>query len=124
MEARVLGAATGRLLAENGAHVVLADVDEEAGEQMASQIGSGAEFVSTDVTDEESVQHALDTVVENFDSLNGAVNCAGIGPAAKVVGKKGVHDLELFTKTVEINLVGTFMSSVSPPQDGRERAGR
>ena len=103
-----LGAATARLLAENGAHVALADVDEEAGEQMASQIGSGAEFVRTDVTDEESVQDALDSVVEIFGSLNGVVNCAGIGPAAKVVGKKGVHDLGLFTKTVEINLVGTF----------------
>jgi NAD(P)-dependent dehydrogenase (short-subunit alcohol dehydrogenase family) len=103
-----LGAATARLLAENGAHVALADVDEEAGEQMASQIGSGAEFVRTDVTDEESVQDALGSVVENFDSLDGVVNCAGIGPAARVVGKKGVHDLGLFTKTVEINLVGTF----------------
>ena len=103
-----LGAATARLLVENGAHVALADVDEEAGEQMASQIGSGAEFVRTDVTDEESVQDSLDAVVEIFGSLNGAVNCAGIGPAAKVVGKKGVHDLGLFTKTVEINLVGTF----------------
>jgi len=103
-----LGAATARLLAENGAHVVLADVDEEVGEQMASQIGSGAEFVRTDVTDEESVQDSLDSAVEIFGSLNGAVNCAGIGPAAKVVGKKGVHDLGLFTKTVEINLVGTF----------------
>ena len=103
-----LGAATARLLAENGAHVALADVDEEAGEQMAAQIGSGAKFVRTDVTDEESVRDALDSVVEIFGSLNGAVNCAGIGPAAKVVGKKGVHDLGLFTKTVEINLVGTF----------------
>jgi NAD(P)-dependent dehydrogenase (short-subunit alcohol dehydrogenase family) len=103
-----LGAATARLLVENGAHVALADVDEEAGEQMASQIGSGAEFVRTDVTDEESVQDALDSVVEIFGSLDGVVNCAGIGPAARVVGKKGVHDLGLFTKTVEINLVGTF----------------
>ncbi|HKH38727.1 MAG TPA: SDR family NAD(P)-dependent oxidoreductase, partial [Rubrobacter sp.] len=59
-----LGAATARLLVENGAHVALADVDEEAGELMASQIGSGAEFVRTDVTDEESVQDALDSVVE------------------------------------------------------------
>ena len=103
-----LGAATARLFAENGARVALADVDEEAGEQMASQIGSSAEFVRTDVTDEESVQDALDSVVEIFGSLNGVVNCAGIGPAAKVVGKKGIHDLGLFTKTVEINLVGTF----------------
>ena len=103
-----LGAATARLFAENGARVALADVDEEAGKQMASQIGSSAEFVRTDVTDEESVQDALDSVVETFGSLNGVVNGAGISPAAKVVGKKGVHDLGLFTKTVEINLVGTF----------------
>ena len=103
-----LGAATARLLAQNGARVALADVDEEAGEQMASRIGNGARFVRTDVTDEESVQDALGSVVEAFGSLNGVVNCAGIGPAAKVVGKKGVHDLGLFTKTVEINLVGTF----------------
>jgi NAD(P)-dependent dehydrogenase (short-subunit alcohol dehydrogenase family) len=103
-----LGAATARLLAENGANVVLADVNEEAGEQMVSEIGSGAKFVRTDVTDEGSVQDALDSVVETFGYFNGVVNCAGIGPAAKLVGRKGVHDLGLFTKTVEINLVGTF----------------
>lgn len=103
-----LGAATARLLAENGARVVLADVNEEAGEHTAKEIGSGAKFVRTDVTEEESVQDALDSAVETFGSLNGVVNCAGIGPAAKVFGKKGVHDLGLFTKTVEINLVGTF----------------
>jgi NAD(P)-dependent dehydrogenase (short-subunit alcohol dehydrogenase family) len=103
-----LGAATARLLAENRAQVVLADVDEESGEQMASQIGNRAKFIRTDVTDEASVQDALDSVVETFGSLSGVVNCAGIGPAARVVGKKGVHDLGLFTKTVEINLVGTF----------------
>ena len=103
-----LGAATARLLAQNGASVVLADVNEEAGERTVSQIGSGAKFVRIDVTDEGSVQDALDSVVETFGSLNGVVNCAGIGPAARVVGKKGVHDLGLFAKTVEINLVGTF----------------
>jgi NAD(P)-dependent dehydrogenase (short-subunit alcohol dehydrogenase family) len=103
-----LGAATARLLAENGANVVLADVNEEAGEQTASEIGSGAKFVRTDVTSEESVQATLASTIETFGSLNGVVNCAGIGPAAKVVGKRGVHDLGLFTKTVQINLIGTF----------------
>jgi NAD(P)-dependent dehydrogenase (short-subunit alcohol dehydrogenase family) len=103
-----LGAATARLLAANGANVVLADVDEEAGEEIASEIGSGAKFIRTDVTDEGSVQDALNSVVETFGSLNGVVNCAGIGPASRLVGRKGVHDLGLFTKTVEINLVGTF----------------
>jgi NAD(P)-dependent dehydrogenase (short-subunit alcohol dehydrogenase family) len=67
--------------------------------------------------------------VETFGSLNGVVNCAGIGPAARVVGKKGVHDLGLFTKTVEINLVGTFnvirlaavMLAGNQPDDEGER---
>ncbi len=103
-----LGAATARNFAENGAKVLLADVDEEAGEATASELGDVAKFVRTDVTDEGSVQAALDTAVETFGYLNGVVNCAGIGPAAKVVGKKGVHDLGLFEKTVGINLIGTF----------------
>ncbi len=103
-----LGAATARMLAENGANAVLADIDEKGGESTAADIGDRARFVRTDVTDEGSVQAALDAAVETFGALNGVVNCAGIGPAAKVVGRKGVHDLGLFRKTVELNLVGTF----------------
>ncbi|MDP9487170.1 MAG: 3-hydroxyacyl-CoA dehydrogenase [Actinomycetota bacterium] len=103
-----LGAATAEVLAEAGANVLLADVNEEAGEREASKIGDRARFVRTDVTDEASVRHALGSAVEVFGSLDGVVNCAGIGPAAKVVGRKGVHDLELFSRVVEINLVGTF----------------
>ena len=103
-----LGAATARMLAENGANVVLADVDEEGGEATAVEIGNRARFVRTDVTDEGGVEVALDAAVETFGALHGLVNCAGIGPAAKVMGRKGVHDLGLFRKTVEINLVGTF----------------
>ena len=103
-----LGAATARMLAENGANVVLADVDEEGGEATAAEIGDRARFVRTDVTDEGGVEVALDAAVETFGALHGLVNCAGIGPAAKVMGRKGVHDLGLFRKTVEINLVGTF----------------
>jgi NAD(P)-dependent dehydrogenase (short-subunit alcohol dehydrogenase family) len=122
-----LGAATARLLADNGANVAIADVNEEAGKETALQIGSGAKFVRTDVTDEGSVQDALDAAVETFGSLQGVVNCAGIGPAAKVVGKKGVHPLDLFTKTVAINLIGTFnvirlaavkMADNEPDEDG------
>lgn len=103
-----LGAATAEVLAEAGANVLLADVNEDAGERLASKIGDRARFVRTDVTDEASVRHALGSAVEVFGSLEGVVNCAGIGPAAKVVGRKGVHDLELFSRVVEINLVGTF----------------
>ena len=103
-----LGAATARMFAGNGGSVVLADIDEEAGEAMASELGDGARFVRTDVTDEGSVEAALDASVEAFGTLNGVVNCAGIAPAAKVAGRKGVHDLGLFEKTVGINLIGTF----------------
>lgn len=103
-----LGAATAEVLAEAGANVLLADVNEDAGERLASKIGDRARFVRTDVTDEASVRHALGSAVEVFGSLDGVVNCAGIGPAAKVVGRKGVHELELFSRVVEINLVGTF----------------
>jgi NAD(P)-dependent dehydrogenase (short-subunit alcohol dehydrogenase family) len=103
-----LGAATARMLAENGANALLADVDEEGGERTAAEIGGRASFLRTDVTDEGSVGAGLDAALEIFGSLNGVVNCAGIGPAAKVVGKKGVHDLGLFQKTIQINLIGTF----------------
>ncbi len=124
-----LGAATARVLAENGASVLLADVNEEAGEATASEIGDRARFAPTDVTDEGSVEAALDAAVEAFGSLNGVVNCAGIGPAAKVLGRKGVHDLGLFQKTVGINLVGTFnvirLAAVrmaeNEPDEGGER---
>ena len=120
-----LGAATARMFAENGANVVLADVNEEAGETTASEIGDRAKFVRTDVTDEGSVGAAL----EAFGALNGVVNCAGIGPAAKVVGRKGVHDLGLFSKTVQINLIGTFnvirlaalKMAENEPNEGGER---
>ena len=60
------------------------------------------------MTDEESVQAAIDATLEAFGSLHGLVNCAGIGPAKKVLGRKGPHLLEDFRKTVEINLIGTF----------------
>lgn len=124
-----LGAATARMFAGNGANVLLADVNEEAGEETAADLGDRAKFVLTDVTDEGSVQAALDATVEAFGSLNGVVNCAGVGPAAKVVGKKGVHPLDLFEKTVGINLVGTFnvirLAAVrmaeNEPDEGGER---
>ena len=103
-----LGAATAEALVGSGANVLLADVDEDSGQATADRLGSGARFARTDVTDEASVGAALDAALELSGSLGGVVNCAGIGPAAKVVGRKGVHDLDLFTRTVQINLVGTF----------------
>ena len=103
-----LGAATARLLAGSGANVFIADVNEEVGENTASKIGEASRFAYTDVTDENSVQSALDAALDAFGGLSGVVNCAGVGPAKKVLGKKGPHPLEDFARTVEINLIGTF----------------
>jgi NAD(P)-dependent dehydrogenase (short-subunit alcohol dehydrogenase family) len=96
------------LLAESGGNVLIADINDEAGERLAGEIGEKARFVRTDVTDEESVQGALDTVRDSFGSLHGLINCAGVGPAKRVLGRKGPHPLEDFNKVVQINLVGTF----------------
>ncbi|MEW6636912.1 MAG: SDR family NAD(P)-dependent oxidoreductase, partial [Actinomycetota bacterium] len=124
-----LGAATARLFAGSGASVLLADVNEEAGEETASGIGERARFVYTDVTDEDSVQAAVDAALDAFDGLHGVVNCAGIGPARKVLGKKGIHPLEDFVRAVQINLVGTFNAirltaaamTQNEPTEGGER---
>ncbi|CAJ1043454.1 3-oxoacyl-(acyl-carrier protein) reductase, putative [Leishmania guyanensis] len=102
-----LGAATARFLAQNGAKVTLVDRNAEQGEQVAKEING--KFVATDVCSEAEVQAAI-TAAEEFarKPLFGAVNCAGICPAAKVVGKKGAHSLDLFSKAVHVNLIGTF----------------
>jgi NAD(P)-dependent dehydrogenase (short-subunit alcohol dehydrogenase family) len=103
-----LGAATARLLAERGAAVVVADINAGAGDQVASAIGDRARFIQTDVTDETAVQRAIDTAHQTFGGLHGVVNCAGVAPAERVVGRGGPHTLEAFTRTIMVNLVGTF----------------
>lgn len=103
-----LGAATAKRLATDGANVVLADVDEEGGAAVAEQVGDRARFVPTDVTSADSVQGAVDTAVSEFGGLRGLINCAGVGPARKVLGRKGIHPLDAFARAVEINLIGTF----------------
>ncbi len=103
-----LGAATARLLCESGAKVVLADLNREAGEKLAAELGAGACFVETDVTNEASAVNAVQQTVSRFGGLHGLVNCAGVAPAEKVVGKEGPHRLESFAKVININLVGTF----------------
>ncbi|MFS8640141.1 MAG: 3-hydroxyacyl-CoA dehydrogenase [Symbiobacteriaceae bacterium] len=103
-----LGAATAELLAESGANVVIADINHEAGQAVAAKIGQRARFVPTDVTDPESVQQAVRTAVESFGGLHGAINCAGIAIAEKVLGRNGPHDLDRFRRVIEVNLVGTF----------------
>lgn len=103
-----LGAASVRMLAQGGANVLIVDLDEDTGEELAADIGEQARFARADVTDEESTQKALDAARDAFEGLHGLVNCAGIGPAEKLVGKRGPHPLDSFIKTVQINLIGTF----------------
>lgn len=103
-----LGAATAQALAAAGARVILADLNREAGERLAGELGANALFVETDVASEASASQAVRTAVERFGGLHGLVNCAGIAPAEKVAGREGPHRLESFAKVININLVGTF----------------
>ncbi len=103
-----LGAATARALAAAGAKMVLADVNRDAGAGLAAELGANACFVATDVADEASAVNAVNTANSVFGGLHGLVNCAGVAPAEKVVGRDGAHKLETFARTININLVGTF----------------
>ncbi|KKW69233.1 3-hydroxy-2-methylbutyryl-CoA dehydrogenase [Lampropedia cohaerens] len=100
-----LGEGTARMLAGEGARVVIADLQQERGEALAAELG--ATFVKTDVTSEADGQAAV-AAATALGRLAGLVNCAGIAPACKTVGKQGPHALELFTRTVAINLIGSF----------------
>ncbi|MBX6353958.1 MAG: 3-hydroxyacyl-CoA dehydrogenase [Thermoflavifilum sp.] len=101
-----LGAATARVFAEAGAKVAIFDVQEEKGRQVADEIGGV--FLRVDVTDAEGVLQAVDEAAEALGGLNGAVNCAGIGIAQKVLSKQGPHPLDAFTRVIQVNLIGTF----------------
>jgi NAD(P)-dependent dehydrogenase (short-subunit alcohol dehydrogenase family) len=97
------------MLAENGANVVIADINREAGEKMAAELGERVRFAYTDVSSEADVQAAVKTAVDSFGGLQGAINCAGIAIVNKLLNKDGTpHSLELFSKCVQVNLVGTF----------------
>lgn len=103
-----LGLATASMIVENGGYVLIADVNTEGRQKVEETLGSQAKFVRTDVTDEASVQAALDATVAAFGGLHGAINCAGIGPAERILGRTGVHSLANFSKVISINLIGTF----------------
>lgn len=103
-----LGLATAQMIVARGGQVVLVDIHAAAGQAAASDLGEQARFVAADVCDEVAVQQAIDLAVQHFGGLHGAVNCAGVGPAERVLGRAGVHPLERFNKVVQINLVGTF----------------
>jgi len=103
-----LGAACAREFTGAGASVVLADINPETGEKLAAELGERARFAKTDVTDEQSVQQAITLAKEAFGGLRGVVNCAGVGIAARTLGKSGPHPLDPFIKVIQVNLIGTF----------------
>lgn len=100
-----LGAGTARMLVEHGARVVLADLQDEAGEALAAELGQV--YVHCNVTQEADGQ-AVVARARELGPLFGLVNCAGIAPAARTVGKEGPHALDLFQKVITVNLVGSF----------------
>ena len=123
-----LGAATARMIVDGGGKVVLVDVNQQVGTAMETELGSHARFVQTDVTSDESARNAF-AVAQSMGQLRGLVNCAGVAPAEKVVGKEGAHKLDSFARTININLVGSFnmirlaaeIMGASTPDDTGER---
>jgi NAD(P)-dependent dehydrogenase (short-subunit alcohol dehydrogenase family) len=100
-----LGEGTARMLAREGGKVVIADLQDDKGRAVAAEIGGA--YVHCDVSQEADAQAAVAQAV-SMGKLMGLVNCAGIAPAMKTVGKDGAHPLAVFTKTIMVNLVGTF----------------
>jgi NAD(P)-dependent dehydrogenase (short-subunit alcohol dehydrogenase family) len=115
-----LGAATARMIVEAGGKVVIADVQAEAGAALAAELKG--QFVKCDVTSDADGQAAVDAALA-MGLLRGLVNCAGVAPAVKTVGKDGPHPLEVFQRTVNINLVGTFnMARLAADAMGKQDA--
>ena len=103
-----LGAGCVRRFANQGARVVIVDLNADQGTALAAEIGGQARFVQADVSNEADVQAAVQVAVEQFGGLHVALNCAGIVIGERTVGKNGPHDLAHFEKVIRVNLIGTF----------------
>ncbi len=101
-----LGEATARHFRQQGAQVTILDRDTDCGQAVADEIG--ANFFETDVTDEASVQDSIAAAQAAMGKITAAVNCAGIAPAVKTLGREGPHPLSTFQSVIDINLVGSF----------------
>jgi NAD(P)-dependent dehydrogenase (short-subunit alcohol dehydrogenase family) len=102
-----LGEATVRNLVSGGGRVTIFDIQADRAEALAKELGDNVIFANTDITSEESVQAGIKKTVDTFGGINVAVNCAGVGAAQKILGKKGPMSLDHFNKVLQINLVGT-----------------
>ncbi len=103
-----LGEATARKLHGEGATVVIADLNAEKGEALASELGDRARFAEANVMEAEPVEAAVDAAAEADGGLRISVCCAGIGWAQRTAGKQGPHDLEVFSNVIKVNLIGSF----------------
>ena len=117
-----LGAATARMAAENGGKVMIADMQVEAGEKLAKELGANARFVKCDVTSENDGKSAVEGTLKELGGLQVLVNCAGIAVAEKTVGKDGPHNLANFTRAITVNLIGTF-NMIRLAADAMSKAG-
>ncbi|MDD2233907.1 MAG: 3-hydroxyacyl-CoA dehydrogenase [Desulfitobacteriaceae bacterium] len=103
-----LGEATVRNIVANGGKATIIDLDADKGQKLAAELEGKAIFIKTDITDEASVSEAINETIKAFGTVNTIVNCAGIAPPGKVLGKNGPLALSMFEKVVQINLIGTF----------------
>jgi NAD(P)-dependent dehydrogenase (short-subunit alcohol dehydrogenase family) len=122
-----LGAATVKQLHGMGANIVVADMNTDTGEAIIKDLGSRAVFVQMDITSPDQVKAGFDRALQEFKNVHILVHCAGTGWVGKIAGKEGPHDLDMFIKIVNINLIGTFdvcrwaafyMQSNEPNEDG------
>ncbi|WP_286900569.1 SDR family NAD(P)-dependent oxidoreductase [Thermocrispum sp.] len=123
-----LGGGVARMLVEGGGKAVILDLESSGGAELAASLGPNALFIPTDVTDSTQIERAIEQAVEQAGRIDLCVNAAGISPAHRVVDRKGrVHPLEVFEKTIDVNLIGAFdvlrhaakaMTRNEPGQDG------
>lgn len=124
-----LGGATARLLHARGANVVVADVNEALGEGLARELGDRAAYCRTDVSSEADAKACVALALARFGSLQGLVNCAGVGVSERLLGRDGPHRMESFERALRVNLLGSFnmirvaaeVMSTGQPSTGGER---
>lgn len=123
-----LGEDTIRRFVKGGANAVILDLQEERGQKLANELGSQVAFIKTNIVEPDDVQAAVKFALEKFGHIDILVNCAGVATAMKTAdAKKGPHDMAVFKRAIDINLVGTFdvirncaqaMLSNEPSADG------
>jgi NAD(P)-dependent dehydrogenase (short-subunit alcohol dehydrogenase family) len=124
-----LGLATARELVGLGGRVLLLDINAEAGAKAAAELGERARFLRADISSEADGRAAVEDALQAFGAVHGLVNCAGVAPAEKVLGRNGAHGLDSFARTISINLIGSFnmlrlaaeAMAKNQPNEGGER---